>query len=75
MVIADLPRCQAASLEQKPRKRSQHGLTLRRYHTLKSHVVENEVELERGPGPVMRPRRKLRSLCELYQKSHREPPA
>jgi hypothetical protein len=50
VVIADLPRCHAASLEQEPRKRSQHCLALRCCYALKSHVVENEIELERGPG-------------------------
>src|SRR5437879_13615015 len=45
VVIADLPRCYAARLEQEPRHRSQHGLALRRYHGPKSHVVENEIEL------------------------------
>jgi hypothetical protein len=43
--IPDLPRCYAARLEQEPRRRSQHGLVLRRCHGPRSHVVENEIEL------------------------------
>jgi hypothetical protein len=46
VVIADLPRCHAAGLEQEPRKHPPHGLALRRRHAPQSHVVENEVELE-----------------------------
>jgi hypothetical protein len=51
IVIADLQRCGGACFEQEPRKRSQRSLAIRRCHTAKSHVVNNQVELERDyPG-------------------------
>lgn len=47
-------------LDQELRKRVQHGPTLPQRDAAKLHVVENEVELERGrSGPVMQPRSKL----------------
>jgi len=76
VLIADLPRCHTARLEQEPRKRPQRGPVLRRCHAPNSHVVENEVELDWGrPGPLMRARNKLSPSRELYQRSRRAPPA
>ena len=76
MVIADLPRYDAARLEQETRQRPESSLALRRCHSPQSHVVENEVELAWCcQGQMLRSWSKLRPSCERYQRSHHGPPA